>query len=77
MQEQAFHQFYPEAISNLTLAELDELAEDKRIIRNRRKIEAIVNNARRMLEFDRIHHGFRNYLRSYASFEELVKDLRK
>lgn len=75
--KEAFHQFDPVAISNLTLVELDKLAEDKRIIRNRRKIEAIVNNARRMLELDTIHHGFRNYLRSHASFEELVKDLRK
>jgi len=74
---EAFHQFDPVAISNITLIELDKLAVDKRIIRNRRKIEAIVNNARRMLELDRTHNGFRNYLRSHTSFEELVKDLRK
>ena len=74
---EAFHQFDPVAISNLTLEELDQLAEDKRIIRNRRKIEAIVSNAQRMLELDKIHNGFRNYLRSHGGFEELVKDLRK
>ena len=62
---------------NLTLAELDQLAEDRRLIRNRCKIEAIAHNARRMLELDRIHNGFRNYLHSHASFEELVRDLRK
>ncbi len=74
---EAFHEFDPIAVSNLTLAELDNLAEDKRIIRNRRKIEAIVSNARRMLELDKTYNGFRNYLRSHASFEESVKDLRK
>ena len=44
---------------------------------NRRKLEAIVGNARRMLELDKSHGGFRNYLRSQDSFEDTVKDLRK
>jgi 3-methyladenine DNA glycosylase Tag len=30
-----------------------------------------------MLELDESYGGFRNYLRSHSSFEELVKDLRK
>ena len=46
-------------------------------IRNRRKIEAIVGNAQQMLELDKTYKGFRNYLRSHAGFDELVKDLRK
>ncbi len=74
---EAFRGFDPTATSNLTPAELDELARDTRIIRNRRKVEAIVANARRMLELDQQHGGFRNYLRSHTSFEELVKDLRR
>ena len=74
---EAFRGFDPVAISRLTAAELGSLVEDKRIIRNRRKIEAIVNNAHRMLELDRSFGGFRNYLRSHSSFEELLKDLHK
>ncbi len=74
---EAFRAFDPVVISKLNIAELDELAEDKRIIRNRRKIEAIVSNARRMLELDNSFGGFRNYLRSHNSFEELLKDLHK
>jgi 3-methyladenine DNA glycosylase Tag len=74
---EAFHGFDPGAISRLTVADLDRLVEDTRIIRNRRKIEAIVSNAQRMLELDRSHGGFRNYLRSHGGFEALVKDLRK
>ncbi len=74
---EAMYQFDPVALSNITLEELDALVEDKRVIRNRRKLEAIANNARRMLELDGTHDGFRNYLRSHAGFEELVKNLRK
>ncbi len=74
---EAFRGFDPVAISKLTVAELDELAEDKRIIRNRRKIAAIVSNAQRMLELNKSFGNFRNYLRSHSSFEELLKDLHK
>ena len=74
---EAFRGFDPVAVSKLTGAELEALAEDTRIIRNRLKIQAIVGNARRMLELDKEHKSFRNYLRSHQSFEELVKDLRR
>lgn len=74
---EAFHGFDPAALVSLTEAELDQLTNDRRVIRNRRKIEAIVGNAGRMLELEKRHGSFRNYLRSHSSFEELVKDLRK
>ena len=74
---EAFRGFEPVAITKLTVAELDQLAEDRRIIRNRRKIAAIVSNAYRMLELDKSFRGFQNYLRSHSSFEELLKDLHK
>jgi 3-methyladenine DNA glycosylase Tag len=69
--------FDPQALSELTISEIDLLIQDKRIIRNRRKIEAIVGNAQRLLELDKQYGGFRKYLRSFNSFEELTKDLRK
>ena len=74
---EAFRGFDPEAVSGFNELELDQLSQDKRVIRNRRKIEAIVSNAHRMLELDKRHAGFRNYLRSQGNFEDLVKDLRK
>ena len=73
----AFHGFDPAAISKMTMAEVDALARDTRVIRNHRKIEAIVGNAQRMLELDRSYGGFRKYLRSFKSYEELTGDLRK
>lgn len=73
----AFRGFDPEVVAQLSLQDIDALAQDTRIIRNRRKIEAIVSNARRMVELDREYGGFRNYLRSHGSFQELLKDLKK
>jgi DNA-3-methyladenine glycosylase I len=74
---EAFREFDATAVASLTEAEIAELAQDPRIIRNRRKVEAIVDNARRMIELDEEHRGFKNYLRSQGDFELTVKDLRK
>lgn len=73
----AFRGFDPAVISKLDITDIDKLVQDRRVIRNRRKIEAIVGNAVRLLELDKQYGGFRKYLRSFASFEELTKDLRK
>ena len=47
------------------------------MIRNRRKIEAIIGNARRMIELDREHNGFRRYLESRGSIDDTVAALRR
>ncbi|MFQ5875259.1 MAG: DNA-3-methyladenine glycosylase I [Dehalococcoidia bacterium] len=73
----AFRGFDPATVAHFTPENLDELAKDTRVIRNRRKLEAIVTNAQRMLELEEKHGGFRNYLRSHGDFEATVKDLRK
>ena len=52
---EAFRGFDADTVANLNEAELDELTSDRRVIRNRRKIEAFVQNARRMLELDKSH----------------------
>lgn len=81
---EAFRGFDPAAIVALTPDDLDAISGDTRVIRNRRKIEATVENARQMLELEREHggapgsgQGFRSYLRSHGDFEATVKDLRK
>ena len=66
---EAFRGFDQETISRFTRAELDRLAEDTCIIRNHCKIDAIVSNARRMLELESSPCGFRGYLRSHGSFD--------
>jgi len=45
----AFSQFDPEKVARYSAARIDKLADDPGIIRNRRKIEAAVRNARALL----------------------------
>ena len=66
----AFSSFDPVKVAAYTEADIERLMSDAGIVRNRRKIEAIVNNARRFLEvqkefgsFDQLHlavHGPRD-----------------
>ena len=65
------------AVATLSEADLEELAQDARVIRNRRKLAAIVHNAQRLIELDEAHGGFKDYLRSRGGFDEKVADLRK
>ncbi len=74
---EAFDRFDPVEIADFTEDDIDRLASDTRIIRNRRKIEAIVHNAGRMIELDQEYGDFRNYLRSFETYDDLEKDLRK
>jgi hypothetical protein len=74
---EAFRGFDHRLVASLTEAELAELSSDTRVIRNRRKIEAIVDNARLMLDLEEEHGSFKDYLRSHGDFEACVADLRK
>jgi hypothetical protein len=73
---EAFKDFDPEAVAAFGDREIDALTQDTRVIRNRRKLRAVVNNAARMIELEAEHDTFRDYLRSHGSFEETVADLR-
>jgi 3-methyladenine DNA glycosylase Tag len=52
---EAFRAFDPAAVAALTPDDLDAITRDPRVIRNRRKIEATVDNAHHMLELERQH----------------------
>jgi DNA-3-methyladenine glycosylase I len=74
---EAFQGFDPSAVARFTPDDVDRLLQDTRIVRNRRKVEATVDNALEMEALDREHDGFRKYLRSHASFDETVADLKR
>ena len=74
---EAFQNFEIGRVAALSEEELDELAHDTRVIRNRRKLAAIVHNAQRIIQLDAEHGDFRNYLRSHGDFYDAVKDLKK
>jgi DNA-3-methyladenine glycosylase I len=74
---EAFDGFDALRVAAYTPVDVDRLMGDPRVIRNRRKIEAIVHNAGEMLALDGPGGGFRGYLRSFGSYEALVTDLKK
>jgi 3-methyladenine DNA glycosylase Tag len=74
---EAFHNFDALRVASMTGAEIAALQKDPRVIRNARKIEAVQENARTLIELDEQYKGFKNYLESHGGFEETVKDLRK
>jgi 3-methyladenine DNA glycosylase Tag len=75
--QEAFFRFDPKKISRLSEQDVDELAHDTRIVRNRKKIEATIDNALEMLAIEKEFGSMRDYLRSHGSFDATVADLRK
>ena len=74
---EAFHDFQIGAVASMDETAVDALTDDKRVIRNRRKLQAITDNARTMIDLEDEFGTFQKYLRSHDSFWDLVKDLRK
>jgi|ERR1051326_942596 3-methyladenine DNA glycosylase Tag len=74
---EALYGFDPHRLADLSPDDIDRLAQDTRLIRNRRKIEATVTNAETILELDREHRGFTQYLRSFPNYDALSADLVK
>lgn len=74
---EAFDGFRPDKVATFGSSDIDRLLGDTRVIRNRKKLEAVVANARRMLELDSEHGGFDRYLDSLGDFETTRIELRK
>lgn len=75
--QEAFHGFDIHWVANMTPPDIDALAQDERVIRNRRKLEAIVTNAQQMLDLDKAHGSFTAYLRSHGDFDSTLKSMKK
>lgn len=73
----AFSDFDPERVAAYSPDDVDRLAQDKAIVRNRRKIEATIANAARILELEEEHGSFKHYLGSLAGFDAKWKSLKK
>jgi DNA-3-methyladenine glycosylase I len=72
----AFEGFDPARVALFTSQRIDRLMHDARMMRNRRKIEATIDNAVEMVTIDRTHRGFANYLCSHSGTEALIDDLK-
>ncbi|MBE6694114.1 MAG: DNA-3-methyladenine glycosylase I [Ruminococcaceae bacterium] len=70
----AFDGFDAQKISEYTEEKLASLAEDKSIIRNRRKIRAAVTNAAIFLDAAREFGSFYDYIRSFAGDNIIIEN---
>jgi len=74
---EAFHGFDVERVASMGEPEIDALAQDTRVIRNRRKLNAIVSNAARLVELEAEHGSIKKYLRGAGDFAGQSKTLKK
>lgn len=58
----AFAEFDAKKVANFSLADIERLMQDSGIIRNRRKIEAAINNAKLFLSIQEEHGSFSDYI---------------
>lgn len=64
--EEAFHQFEPEKIAQMSETDIDRLMEFPNIIHNRKKLEAIVSQAQGYLKIEQDYDSFSQFLWSYV-----------
>jgi 3-methyladenine DNA glycosylase Tag len=74
---EALHGFDVARVAKLRDTDIERLMGDTRVIRNRRKLEAIRSNAREMLRLDTEYKGFKRYLDSLGDFDATKKELHK
>jgi DNA-3-methyladenine glycosylase I len=74
---EAFLDFDPERVASMTPKDVTRLMGDPRVVRNRPKIEATVENARTLEDLVDEFGSMRKYLSSLGGFEPQVRDLKK
>jgi DNA-3-methyladenine glycosylase I len=74
---EAFQGFDVETVADFDEKDIEDLMQDTRVVRNFRKLNAIVYNAQKMLELDKEYGSFQKYLRAHGSFDATLKAIRK
>ena len=74
---EAFDNFDVTKVAAYNEKDLDELSQDTRVIRNYRKLAAIVGNAQQMLALEEEYGSFQKYLRSQEDFDATLTMIRK
>jgi DNA-3-methyladenine glycosylase I len=73
---EAFDNFNINKVADYDERDIERLDQDRRVIRNYRKLMAITSNARKILVLDKQYGSFQKYLRAQGDFEETIKALR-
>lgn len=69
---QAFYQFNPNLVANMTDNELENLRQNPKIIRNRLKIVSARNNAQVFLQIQKSFGSFANYLWQFVDDQPII-----
>ena len=72
----AFDDFNVEKVANYNEAKINELLQDKAIIRNKMKIAATVNNANRFLEVQKEFGTFDKYIWGFVNYNPIVNSFK-
>ena len=75
--QEAFFNFDTHKIADMVEPEIEALAQDTRVIRNKRKLAAIVSNAKMMVDLEAEHGSFKDYLRSHGDFDATLAALKR
>ena len=73
----AFSDFDPRKVARFGAADVARLLEDPGIVRSEKKITGTIENAKIMLQLDRQHGGFANYLHSHKNYKVLSADINR
>ncbi len=73
----AFDGFDPHKVASYTEGDVDRLMRAEGVLHSQRKIRATIENAAAMIDLDRKHGGFAEYLRSYGDYATLAADFKK
>ena len=76
---EVFNEFNPKILSNWTIDEISDALNSPKIIRNLKKVKAIVSNAEVFLDLIEKHGSFEKYLKSFRNktYDEKLKVLSK
>ena len=67
--KEAFAQFDPQIVAQFTQKEIENLLQNSKIIRNRLKINAAVNNAKHFLTIQKEFGSFDKYIWSFVNYQ--------
>lgn len=68
----AFHQFNPEKLAEMTALDVDRLMENTGLIRHRKKLEAIITNARAYLAMQKCGENFSDFIWSFVHHQPQI-----
>jgi 3-methyladenine DNA glycosylase Tag len=75
--KEAFADFDLDKVAHMTPDHVERLMADPRIIRNRRKIEATIDNAAKVAQVDKEYGGFDKYLKAQGGYDKMAAALKR